>query len=237
VAPLLSVDGSWAAAWTRDGRSLIYESGRNLWRVSGVGDSAPERLELAGYGALSPALAANRDRLAFVSQRNTITQHPLDTTYTSPPVLASSYWDMAVDFSHDGQRLVFCSSRGGEGMEIWTARADGTGARQLTRGPGRWQGSPSFSPDGRQVVFNSQHEDGTWSLFLVDADGGVPRQLTTDPGDEDAPVCVTRRPLDLLHVAPEGRAERLADPRGRRPLRAVDHGGIGLWRQGVSRWA
>ena len=183
-----SIDGGSVVAWTRDGRSLIYESFRYLWRLSVAGDAAPERLELAGYGALSPALAAHRDRLAFVSQRNTITQHPLDTTYTSPPVLASSYWDLTVDFSHDGQRLVFPSSRGGEGMEIWTARADGTGARQLTRGPGRWQGSPSFSPDGRQVVFNSQHEDGTWSLFLVDADGGIPRQLTTDPGDEDTPV-------------------------------------------------
>ena len=188
VASMLSQDFSWAAVWTRDGRSLIYESGRYLWRVSVMGDGAPERLELAGQGALSPALAAHRDRLAFVSQRNTITQHPLDTTHTSPPVLASSYWDIDVDFSHDGQRLVFSSSRAGEGQELWTARADGTGARQLTRGPGTWQGSPSFSPDSRQVAFDSLHEDGSWSLFVVDADGGVPRPLTTDSGDESMPV-------------------------------------------------
>ena len=97
-----------------DGRSLIYESGRYLWRVPVAGDGAPERLELAGYGALSPALAAHRDRLAFVSQRNTISQDPLDTTFTSPPVLASSYLDIEVSFSHDGQRLVFSSTRGGE---------------------------------------------------------------------------------------------------------------------------
>ena len=156
VAPVRSLyDFIWAAAWTRDGRSLIYESGRYLWRVPVVGDGAPERLELAGYGALSPALAAHRDRLAFVSQRNTISQHPLDTTHTSPPVLASSYCDIEVNFSHDGQRLVFSSTRGGEEREIWTARADGTGARQLTRGLGWSQGSPSFSPDSRQVAFDS----------------------------------------------------------------------------------
>ena len=172
----------------RDGRSLIYESGRYLWRGSVAGDGAPERVELAGYRALSPALAAHRDRLAFVSQRNTITQHPLDTTYTSPPVLASSYWDINVSFSNDGQRLVFSSSRAGEGMEIWTASADGTGARQLTRGPGRWQGSPSFAPDSRQVAFDSRHEDGSFSIFVVDADGGMPRRLTTEAGDENRPV-------------------------------------------------
>ncbi len=188
VAPLRSLDLEWAVTWTRDGRSLIYESGRYLWRVAVVGDGAPERLELVGYGALSPALAAHRDRLAFVSQRNTISQHPLDSTHTSPPVLASSYADIEVNFSHDGQRLVFSSTRGGEEREIWTARADGTGARQLTRGLGWVQGSPSFSPDSRQVAFDSQHDDGSWSLFVVDADGGVPRRLTTESGNENCPV-------------------------------------------------
>jgi Tol biopolymer transport system component len=189
LARMLSTDNSWSVAWTRDGRALVYESGRYLWRLSIVGDRAPERVELAGYGALTPALTSGRDRLAFVSQRNTTSQHPLDMSYTSAPVVASSYWDFAVSFSPDGRRLAFSSSRAGEGtVDIWTARADGTGARQLTRRPGAWQGSPSFSPDGREVVFNSRHEDGTWSLFVVDADGGVPRRLTFDAGDEDTPV-------------------------------------------------
>ena len=93
-----------------------------------------------------------------------------------------------MSFSHDGQRLVFSSARGGEEREIWTARADGTGARQLTRGLGRSQGSPSFSPDSRQVAFDSGHEDGSWSLYVVDADGGVSRRLTTESGDENCPV-------------------------------------------------
>jgi Tol biopolymer transport system component len=102
-------------------------------------------------------------------------------------VLASSFWDIDVQFSPDGQRLVFGSSRAGAGPEIWTARADGTGARQLLRGPGNWQGSPSFSPDGRQLAFDSRQDDGSWSTFVVDADGGVPRRLTTEAGDEHQP--------------------------------------------------
>jgi Tol biopolymer transport system component len=187
MARMVSYDNSWAVAWTRDGRALIYESARYLWRLFLAGDRAPERIELAGYGAVSPALAAHRDRLAFVSQRNTITQHPLDTTFTSRPVLASSYWDFAVRFSPDGHRIVFASSRAGEGVEIWTASADGTGARRLVRGPGDFQGSPSFSPDGRFVAFESRHDDGSWSIFVVDAEGGVPRRLTADPGDENRP--------------------------------------------------
>ena len=172
-------------AWTRDGRSLIYTNANYLWRVSVAGDNPPERLELAGFGAFSPTVAAHR--LAFVFQRDTISQHPIDTTYTSPPVLASSFWDVDVQFSPDGQRLVFGSSRAGAGFEIWTARQDGTGARQLLRGPGNWQGSPSFSPDGRRVAFDSRQDDGSWRIFVVDADGGVPRLLTTEAGDENQP--------------------------------------------------
>lgn len=76
-------------AWTRDGRSLIYTNANYLWRVSVAGDNPPERLELAGFNAFSPTVAAHR--LAFVSQRDTISQHPIDTTFTSPPVLASSF--------------------------------------------------------------------------------------------------------------------------------------------------
>jgi Tol biopolymer transport system component len=173
-------------AWTRDGRSLIHTNAGYLWRVPVAGDNPPVRLELAGLGAFSPAVAAHR--LAFVFQRDQISQHPLDMTFTSPPVLASSFWDIDVEFSPDGHRLVFASSRAGAGMEIWTARADGTGARQLLHGPGSWQGSPSFSPDGRRVAFDSRQDDGSWSIFVVDGDGGVPRLLTTDVGDEHQPV-------------------------------------------------
>jgi eukaryotic-like serine/threonine-protein kinase len=179
-------------AWARDGASLVYdtESGPStfhLWRVGIEGDQPPERLEVAGMGALDPAIAASGSRLAFSRQLQ-------DTDIVSfaaerPPevALSSSFYEGSSRFSPDGRRVAFESVRSGERLEIWLAAADGTNPVQLTRGPGRWQGSPSWSPDGRRIVFDSQGEDGRWDLWTIDVDGGAPRKLTQHPGDENVP--------------------------------------------------
>jgi Tol biopolymer transport system component/predicted Ser/Thr protein kinase len=185
MQPALEPD---AITWSRDGRVIVYSSDSQLWRVPANGRGAPERL-LAGIGAEGPVVAPDRDRLAFAQVRAILMAYPLDNTFTSAPVLASSAQDIDTQFSPDGQRLAFTSTRaGGEGMEIWTARADGTGARQLVQGSGSYQGGPAWSPDGRKIAFDYQHDDGSWSIFVVDADGGAPRQLTTDRGDENLPI-------------------------------------------------
>lgn len=72
--------------------------------------------------------------------------------------------------------------------EAWVAAADGTGAQQLTHGPGRWQGSPHWSPDGRQIAFDSQAEEGRRHIWAIDANGGTPRQITRDEGDQIIPT-------------------------------------------------
>jgi eukaryotic-like serine/threonine-protein kinase len=177
-----------AIAWSRDGKSVIYASHSRLWRVPADANAAPTPLDLAGIGAQTPAVASGRDRLAFTLERTNMSIHPLDTALASPPVLASSAWDFDVQFSPDGRRLAFTSTRLGDGAQIWTARADGSGARQLVQGRGKWQGSPAWSPDGRQIAFDYRQDNGSWSLFVVDADGGAPRQLTMDAGDENVPT-------------------------------------------------
>jgi eukaryotic-like serine/threonine-protein kinase len=175
-----------SVTWSRDGRIVVYAVDYRLWRVPADASRPPERIDLAGIGTLTAAISPTRDRLAFAQVRTTLSVHTLGTTLTSPPVLASSAWDFDVQFSPDGQRLAFASSRSGEGVQIWTARADGSGAQQLARGPGT-QGTPAWSPDARRIAFDSRHDDGTWSIFVVDADGGAPRQLTSEPGDENSP--------------------------------------------------
>jgi dipeptidyl aminopeptidase/acylaminoacyl peptidase len=104
------------------------------------------------------------------------------------PVLVSSAWDYNPQFSPDGRRIVFSSRRSGDVEEVWLASADGSGARQLTHGPGTRQALPAWSPDGRQVAFESTGANARSDIWIIPADGGVPRRVTTDPGDESAPV-------------------------------------------------
>jgi Tol biopolymer transport system component len=179
--------------WSRDGRFLLYVTepvafAHRLWRVQADGTAAPEPIDLAGIGVKTPAMARTRDRLAFTQQRSRVSLHTLDSSFTSPAVLASSFWDFRAQFSPDGRQIVFSSSRSGTAVEIWVARADGSAARQLTQGPGRWQGSPEWSPDARQIAFDSQQEDGYWQIWLIDADGGAPRQITTDATNHNGPA-------------------------------------------------
>lgn len=106
--------------------------------------------------------------------------------HSPAPILNSLFDEAEPGFSPDGRRIVFSSARSGETMNIWVADADGSGARQLTHGPSRWQGSPRWSPDGQHVVFESL-DQGHWHIWVIDAEGGASRQLTTAPGDQKVP--------------------------------------------------
>ena len=75
----------------------------------------------------------------------------------------------AVEYSRDGQRLVYTTQPEGE---MWVCRADGSGGVQLTKAPmeaglGRW------SPDGRTIAFSGRSTpDQPSSIYLADAAGG-----------------------------------------------------------------
>jgi dipeptidyl aminopeptidase/acylaminoacyl peptidase len=174
--------------WTRDGTSLIYGSQPAaavyyLWRVGVDGTHPPERIEVAGLGAMQPATARSRDRLAFSRVLYDQDIYRLERGRASQPVIVSSYDDSGAEFSPDGRRITFNSSRSEEAVEVWVAAADGSNAHQLTHGPGRWQGSPHWSPDGRRIAFDSEAADGRWHIWTIDADGSTPRQITTGSGE------------------------------------------------------
>lgn len=85
-----------------------------------------------------------------------------------------------VSWTPDG-RILFVSSRTGE-EEIWTARPDGSDARQLTVGSKAFNRSPRMSSDGRFIVFVSGR-GGETNLWRMDADGLNVVQLTTGMGE------------------------------------------------------
>jgi Tol biopolymer transport system component len=178
-------------AWTRDGASLVYSdelSGYRLWRVSIQGDEPPRQIESAGFGAIWPTIAPSRDRLAFCRLRNDEDIYRFEGGRPAEAVVASSFFDRNLHLSADGSRFAFESNRGGGGMEIWVAAADGSNPTQLTRGPGRWQGSPRWSPDGRRIAFDSLGEDGQWDIWTIDADGASLRRLTSSPAVHEMPT-------------------------------------------------
>ena len=176
-------------AWTRDGRSVVYNDRINgrLWRVGLSGDQPPERIEVAGNEALVPTIAPSRDRLAFERFLGKGHIYRFEAGRPDAAVVPSSLGSDIPNFAPDGRRFAFESFRGGEGEEIWLAAADGSNSMQLTHGPGVWQGSPRWSPDGRRIAFDSCGEDGHWDIWTIDSDGGSLSRVTQDPADDNMP--------------------------------------------------
>jgi Tol biopolymer transport system component len=170
-------------AWSRDGRTLIYSAAHTistpyLWRVASDGKSEPQRLEIAGVRASSPAISALGNRLAFETGLENPDIFRYSVGGSIEPFITSSLTDESPQYSPDGTRIVFCSDRAGRGYELWLAQADGSNQVQLTHGPGRNQGSPSWSPDSRWIVFDSEGQDGIFRIYAIEASGGPPRQIS-----------------------------------------------------------
>ena len=91
--------------------------------------------------------------------------------------------------SPDGSRLAFVSYHHDTAGDIYVVRADGTGLRQLTRGPGLDR-EPAWSPDGTKIVFRRGSAIGvtaTGDLYLVDLAGGKLLNITQTRTSEAAP--------------------------------------------------
>ncbi len=77
--------------------------------------------------------------------------------------------DIQPRFSPDGERLAFCSNRGGN-WDIWIVARDGTGLTQLTR-ERTDEIAPCWSPDGRQVAFSAWNTRANqWEIWTVSGD-------------------------------------------------------------------
>ncbi|MCE5309744.1 MAG: serine/threonine-protein kinase [Acidobacteriales bacterium] len=179
-------------AWTADGRSVIYAAGQDLtipylWRVAISGTGKPERLDLTGPQSRHPAISRSGNRLAYDQGGADADIWKFEAGAPAKNFIASTLADGNPQFSPDGKKIVFASSRSGSGMEIWVCNRDGSNPVQLTDRLGRHQGSPRWSPDSRWIAFDSQGEDGRWRIYVIDAAGGQARLLTTQPFNENIP--------------------------------------------------
>ena len=181
-------------AWTADGREIVYSSNRGglatLWRVP-LSGGGPRRLIGAGEYAFEPAIARQRDRLAYVHRRidRNIWRSPGPNASGAEGApgrwIASTRDEVAPQYSPDGKRIVFISDRSGS-REVWIASSDGRNAVQLTDFGGSHTGTPRWSPDGRRIAFDSR-PDGQTDIFTIDVEGGRPRRVTREESEDVRP--------------------------------------------------
>jgi Tol biopolymer transport system component/predicted Ser/Thr protein kinase len=180
---------SWWPTWTAQGREVVFSTGPNwgqqeLWRVTVTGRGSPQPSFTSLQGE-TPEISRRGDRLAYQRSLDKWSIWRLEIPGRhgkgDPPLrlISSTYGDLAAQYSADGNRIAFVSSRSGH-EEIWVSGSDGSNPVQLTS-LGAAAGSPSWSPDGQHIAFDSNVE-GPYRVFVVDASGGRPRRLTTNLG-------------------------------------------------------
>ena len=185
-------------AWTPDGSGLVFSSGGHLGlsRLTRIA-LGPARLEPSGepellpFGEQATTIAISKTgRLVYSAQfRDTnLWRVDLSESQSGPierPIVSSTFDDHNPDYSPDGKRLTFASTRSGV-EEIWVSDADGSNPKQVTFTGGPLCSNPRWSPDGRTILFNSRRE-GTSDLYLLRPDSGELTHLTTDAADDAEP--------------------------------------------------
>jgi len=178
--------------WTPDGAHLIYSSEKGgtagLWKIS-VAGGEPEQLAVGRENAILPALSRDGRRLAYVQSFGDLNiwrfEVPRAPGRAKPPtkLIASSQMDAGPQFSSDGKKIVFVSTRSGAN-EIWVCDADGSNLLKLTSFAD--SRTPRWSADGRHVVFDHVLE-GQLDIGVASVEGGSPSRLTTDRSNDAVP--------------------------------------------------
>ena len=187
--------------WTRDGKEILFSSGgwwgeRSIRRIAvgerGTGTSYRPRATSFGEDATTLSISSTTGRLVYtrLSQIVNIYRVELSPTGnaigTPQRVTATSRVNIQPNFSPDGKRLTFTSTRSGN-QEIWLTDLDGLNPRQMTSVGGALTSDSSWSPDGKAIVFNSRWK-GRSEIYVVNVDGGPPRALTNGQYDNYWPT-------------------------------------------------
>ena len=190
----VTTDGAsnWNPVWAPDGRSLYFVSGRggpiNLWRVaideaSGRPANPPAAVTTPSPFVAHLTISADGSRIAYSSILRTRNIQKLQLDPATGAPLSQPAWITTgsrlwanPDPSPDGKWVAFYSSVQPEG-DLYVARTDGTGLRQLTSGAEHMDRMPRWAPDGQWIAFHSirgkdQH------LWKIRPDGSERQQLS-----------------------------------------------------------
>jgi Tol biopolymer transport system component/DNA-binding winged helix-turn-helix (wHTH) protein len=192
---------AYSPAWTEDGREIVFrhvghDSG--LWRipisVPANRSAEPRRFPTLGENAFDPAISRRGNRLAYSNliSHSSIWRIPRDryvknagSINRATPFIFSTRDDVDPQFSPDGKRIAFSSTRSGN-WEIWLSDIDGSNPVQLTFFSGPMVSYPRWSPDGGRIAFDSDAE-GEFDIWVTSSSGGKPQRLTTDPANDGNP--------------------------------------------------
>jgi len=150
------------AYWSSDSKQLIFQSKRD-----GRGCDQIYTMNADGSGVKMVSTGSGRTTCSYFFNKNK------NILYGSTH-LGAKECPPNPDFSKGYVWAIYPT------YDIFTAKADGTGIKQLTTTPG-YDAEATVSPDGRKVIFTSTR-DGDLDLYVMDTNGKNVKRLTNELG-------------------------------------------------------
>lgn len=184
-----------APNWSRDGKTLIYNSEGRLHKYSF--ESGETKVMETGY-----AIHCNNDHVLSQDGKWIAISDHTSSDFKSrilkvpfeggDPILVTTDGPSYLHgWSPDQTTLAYCAERNGQ-YDIYTISENGGAETQLTNLPGLDDG-PEYSPCGKYIWFNSTRS-GLMQVWRMDANGDNMVQMTADESNSWFP-----------HVSPDGK--------------------------------
>jgi len=90
-------------------------------------------------------------------------------------------------FSPDGKRIVFTSTRDSDKNQLYVMNSDGTNIKRLTTDPAVGYFNPIWSPDSKKIVYYAEKGDQKDQIWTIKPDGSNQILLTGNVGHNTFP--------------------------------------------------
>jgi TolB protein len=186
-----------APNWAPDGKSLLVNSGGELWKLL-LGGNGPPQLAKVDVGSIrncnnDKGFSPNGELIAFSasgtargSQVYTVASHG-----GAPKLIVSETPSYFHGFSPSGRWMAIVAKRNGN-FDLFRVPVEGGKQDRLTWNTA-YDDGPDYSPDDRWIYFNSDRS-GSWDIWRMPSDGAGPNdskaeQVTNDALEDWFPHC------------------------------------------------